>query len=135
MPQPIDFTGFYRCLYINFLPLNGIIEVPPTFYNAFYQHLGRKRDYALTGFLSALILQIDSSLARMLTFDTAGIELYVTENNSKILNALIRKLKTYYKDNPDVDPYKMAYGLMPSQAASHPDAKHMYINGHFCKQF
>lgn len=27
------------------------------FYYAFYQQLGRKRDYLLTGFLSALILQ------------------------------------------------------------------------------
>ncbi len=26
----------------------------------------------------------------------------------------------------------MAYGLMPSQAASSPDAKQMYINGYFC---
>ena len=75
---------------------------------------------------------IDASLAKMLTFDTSGIELYVTENNPKTLNALIKKLKAYYKDKPDVDPYKMAYGLMPSQAASCPDAKQMYINGHFC---
>ena len=170
--------------------------IPQSFHNAFYQHLGRKRDYPLTGFLSALILQkifsiptdsllilllnlcmelrafcgfskvpdaplftrfklgfadhielmfqqmvdytepicqqIDSSLAQILTFDTSAIELYVTENNPKTLNALIRKLKAYYKDNPDVDPYKMAYGLMPSQAASCPHAKHQYINGHFC---
>lgn len=160
--------------------------IPSVFYNAFYQHLGRKRDYPLTAFLSALILQkifsiptdsllilllhickelrdfcgfskvpdaplftrfklgfadhielmfqqmvdytepicqtVDASLASMLTFDTSGIELYVTENNPKTLNSLIRRLKTYYKDNPDVDPYKMAYGLMPSQAASCPDA-------------
>lgn len=75
---------------------------------------------------------IDSSLAQMLTFDTSGIELYVKENNPKTLNALIKKLKAYYKNNPDVDPYKMAYGLMPSQAASCADAKQMYINGHFC---
>ena len=75
---------------------------------------------------------IDASLAQMFTFDTSGIELYVTENNPKTLNALIKKLKAYYKDNPDVDPYKMAYGLMPSQAASCSDAKQMYINGHFC---
>ncbi len=75
---------------------------------------------------------IDASLAQMLTFDTSGIELYVTENNPKTLNALIKKLKAYYKDNPDVDPYKMAYGLMPSQAAACSDAKQMYINGHFC---
>lgn len=75
---------------------------------------------------------IDSTLAQMLTFDTSGIELYVSENNPKTLNALIKKLKAYYKNKPDVDPYSMAYGLMPSQAASCADAKQMYINGHFC---
>ncbi len=75
---------------------------------------------------------IDSTLADILTFDTSGIELYVTENNPKTLNSLIKKLKTYYKDNAQVDPYKMAYSLMSSQASSSPDAKHMYINGHFC---
>lgn len=75
---------------------------------------------------------IDASLAQMLTFDTSGIELYVTENNPKTLNALIKKLKSFYKDKPDVDPYKMAYALMPSQASASSDAKQMYINGHFC---
>jgi hypothetical protein len=75
---------------------------------------------------------IDSTLAGILTFDTSGIELYVTENNPKTLNSLIKKLKAYYKGRPDVDPYKMAYGIMPSQASSCPDAKQMYINGHFC---
>lgn len=183
-----------------FQPLEQHLDIslfiPQTFFNSFYHHLGRKRDFPLTGFLSALILQkifsiptdsllilllklckelrafcgfskvpdaplfsrfklgfasyielmfqqmvdytepicqhIDSSLAQVLTFDTSAIELYVTENNPKTLNALIRKLKTYYKDNPDVTPYKMAYGLMPSQAASCPDAKQQYINGHFC---
>ena len=170
--------------------------IPPAFSNAFYQTLGRKRDYPLSGFLSALILQkifsipsdsllilflglckelrdfcgfakvpdaplftrfkqdflpyielmfhdmvdftepicqaIDASLANILTFDTSGIELYVHENNPKTLNSLIRKLKAHYKNNPDVDPYKMAYGLMPSQAESCSDAKQQYINGHFC---
>lgn len=75
---------------------------------------------------------VDASLAQMLTFDTSGIELYVTENNPKLLNSLIRRLKTFYKNHPDVDPYQMAYALMPSQAASCPEAKQMYINGHFC---
>ena len=68
----------------------------------------------------------------MLTFDTSGIELYVSENNPKTLNSLISRLKSYYKGNPDIDPYKLAYGLMPSKAASCPDAKQQYINGHFC---
>jgi len=75
---------------------------------------------------------IDETLAQMLVFDTSGIELYVKENNPKTLNSLIRKLKSYYKDNLSIDPYKMAYGLMPSQAAKCPDAKQQYINGKFC---
>lgn len=188
-----DVPSFFQLLDQHF---DSSLFIPQTFYNAFYRHLGRKRDYPLTGFLSALILQkifsipsdtllilllhlckelrdfcgfskvpdaplfsrfklefadylelmfqqmvdyteplyqqIDSSLSQILTFDTSGIELYVTENNPKTLNALIRKRKAYYKNKPDVDPYKMAYGLMPSQAASSPDAKQMYINGHFC---
>ena len=170
--------------------------IPSVFYNAFYQSLGRKRIYPLTGFLSALILQkifsiptdsllilflslcrelrdlcgfskvpdaplftrfkqnflsyielmfqcmvdftepicqaVDCSLAQILTFDTSGIELYVSENDPKTLNSLISRLKTFYKDKPDVDPYRMACGLMPSQAASCPDAKQQYINRHFC---
>lgn len=55
-----------------------------------------------------------------------------SENNPKTLNSLIRRLKAHYKDNPNVDPYRMAFGLMPSHAASCPDAKQQYINGHFC---
>lgn len=52
--------------------------------------------------------QINSSLSKMLILGTSGIELYVTENNPKTLNALIKKLKTYYKDTSDVAPYQMA---------------------------
>lgn len=188
-----DVPSFFQLLEQHF---DISMFIPNTFYHAFYQTLGRKRTYPLTGFLSALILQkifpiptdtllilllnlckelrefcgfskvpdaplftrfklsfadhietmflqmieytepicqqIDATLAKILTFDTSGIELYVTENNPKTLNALIRKFKAYYRNKPDVDPYKLAYGLMPSQAASCPDAKQQYINGHFC---
>lgn len=86
----------------------------------------------MVDYTEPICLAIDRVLARTLTFDTSGIELYVTENNPKTLNSLIRRLKLYYKDKPEVDPYKMAYGLMPSCAASCPDAKQQYINGHFC---
>ena len=86
----------------------------------------------MVDFTEPICHKIDASLADILTFDTSSIELYVSENNPKTLNSLIRHLKAYYKDNPDVDPYRMAYGLMPSQAASCPDAKQLYINGHFC---
>ena len=86
----------------------------------------------MVDFIEPICQLIDSSLAQILTFDTSGIELFVSENNPKTLNSLIKKLKAFYKDKPDVDPYKMAYGLMPSVAASCTDAKQMYINGHFC---
>lgn len=75
---------------------------------------------------------IDSSLAQILAFDTSGIELYVTENDPKTLNTLIKTLRSYYKDNSNISPYKMVYSLMPSQTASCPDVKHLYIKGHFC---
>lgn len=87
---------------------------------------------SLVEFTEPICQSIDKSLADTLTFDTSGIELYVTENNPKTLNALIKKLKAYYKDKPEINPYNMAYGLMPPVAASCPDAKQQYINGHFC---
>ena len=81
---------------------------------------------------------IDSSLANVLTFDTSGIELYVTENNPKYANRIIRQLKTFKKANgldDSFDPYKAAYGSMPSHAAANPAIQQMYINGHFCYAF
>ena len=86
----------------------------------------------MVDFTEPICQLIDSSLASILTFDTSGIELFVSENNPKTLNSLIKSLKSFYKDRPDIDPYQMAYALMPSHAASCPDAKQMYINGHFC---
>lgn len=86
----------------------------------------------LVDFTEPICKAVESSLSDMLAFGTSGIELYVTKNNPKALNTLIRKLKAYYKDKPEVDPYKMAYGLMPSRSASSPDAKQQYINGHLC---
>ncbi|MBC3797994.1 hypothetical protein [Acetobacterium tundrae] len=56
----------------------------------------------------------------------------MTENNSKTLNALIKRLKSTYKNKSDVDPYKMAYHLMPSTTEASLTAKQMYINGHLC---
>ncbi|ATW27721.1 transposase [Candidatus Formimonas warabiya] len=75
---------------------------------------------------------LDAKLASTLVFDTSGIEPYVTENNPKFINALIKKLKRAYKDNPDIDVYKMAYGLMPSCASANHQVKQLYINGCFC---
>ena len=40
---------------------------------------------------------IDNNLASMLLFNTSGIEAYVTENNPKYANRIIRQLKSYTK--------------------------------------
>lgn len=87
--------------------------------------------HQMIDFTEPICQLIDSSLSQLLTFDTSGIELFVAENTPKTLNSLIKRLKAFYKHNTEVNPYKMAYGLMPSSAASSPNAKQMYINGHF----
>lgn len=76
--------------------------------------------------------EIDSKLASMIALDTSGIEAYVTENNPKFANSIIKKLKRAYKNNSDVDVYKMAYSRMPLSASANKDVKQLYINGYFC---
>ena len=78
---------------------------------------------------------IDSEKASMTIFDTSGIEAWVTENNPKYANKIIKQLKAYAKTknfSESYDPYKAAYGSMPTHAASNSDIKQLYINGHFC---
>ena len=82
--------------------------------------------------------QIDAKLASMTIFDTSGIEAFVTENNPKYANRIIKQLKTFKKVHGlDVsyDPYKAAYGAMPPHAGANPAVQQMYINGHFCYAF
>lgn len=79
--------------------------------------------------------KLDPSLASMTIFDTSGIEAWVTENNPKYANRIIRQLKAYarvHHFNVSFNPYKAAYGSMPSHAAANPSIQQMYINGHFC---
>ena len=81
---------------------------------------------------------IDSAKADMTIFDSSGIEAFVTENNPKYANRIIRQLKAYAKNmgfDENYDPYKAAYGSMPSHAASNPEIKQLFINGHFCYVF
>lgn len=71
----------------------------------------------------------------MLLFDTSGIEAWVTENNPKYANRIIKQLKAFKKAkglDDSYDPYKAAYGSMPSHASANPAIQQMYVNGHFC---
>ena len=81
---------------------------------------------------------IDSAKADMTIFDSSGIEAFVTENNPKYANRIIRQLKAYAKAmgfDKNYDPYKAAYGTMPSHASANPEIKQLFINGHFCYVF
>jgi len=78
---------------------------------------------------------IDADKADMTIFDSSGIEAWVRENNPKYADRIIRQLKAYAKAmnfDKSYDPYKAAYGSMPSSASVNPEIKQQYINGHFC---
>ena len=78
---------------------------------------------------------IDSAKAGMSIFDSTGIEAYVTENNPKYADSVIRRLKAYAKAqgfDGSYDPYRAAYASMPSCSSASKDIKQLYINGHFC---
>ena len=79
--------------------------------------------------------RINADKAAMVLFDTSGIEAWVTENNPKYANHIIRQLKAFKKAHnldDSYDPYKAAYASMPPHAAANPAVQQMYINGHFC---
>ena len=78
---------------------------------------------------------LDPALASMTIFDTSGTEAWVTENNPKYANRIIKQLKAFKKSHnldDSYDPYNAAYGSMPTHAASNQAIQQMYINGHFC---
>ena len=78
---------------------------------------------------------INSEKANMIIFDSSGIEAFVTENNPKYANRIIKQLKAYAKSkgfDESYDPYKAAYGSMPSHAGANAEIKQLYIDGHFC---
>jgi len=78
---------------------------------------------------------IDAEKADITIFDSSGIEAWVRENNPKFADRIIRQLKSYAKAmnfDKSFDPYKAAYGSMPSCASANPEVRQLYINGHFC---
>lgn len=76
--------------------------------------------------------EINKKKADYLIFDTTGIEPHLCENNPKFMTAKLKQAKSFAKSNPDYNPYKGVYALLPDAAAANPDARQQYINGHFC---
>ena len=89
---------------------------------------------SLVDLTEPILQEIDADKAAMTVFDTTGLEAYVTENNPKYANQKIRQLKAWAKAKglDSFDPYKAAYGSMPTHAAANDEIKQQYLNGHFC---
>ncbi len=77
--------------------------------------------------------KIGPELAACLNYDSTGVESCVKENNPKFFNSKLRQAKPMAKGNPEINPYKAVYGLLPETALSNPNVKQQYINGHFCR--
>ena len=90
---------------------------------------------SLVDLTEPILQEIDAEKASMSVFDTTGLEAYVTENNPKYANQKIRQLKAWAKTmgfDKSYDPYKAAYGSMPTHASADSEIKQQYLNGHFC---
>ena len=72
---------------------------------------------SLVDLTEPILQEIDADKAAMTVFDTTGLEAYVTENNPKYANQKIRQLKAWAKAKglDSFDPYKAAYGSMPTR--------------------
>jgi len=117
----------------------GFTKVPDAskitrFKQDFYTDLQTMFDH-LVDLTEPICQAIDTEKASMTIFDSSGIEAFVRENNPKFANQIVRQLKAYAKSmgfDKSYDPYKAAYGRMPSCASSNQEIKQLYINGHFC---
>ena len=76
--------------------------------------------------------KIDPKKSDYLIYDPTGIKAYVSENNPKFFKAKLTQAKAAAKKNPQYDPYKGVYALLPETSQTNPFVKQQYINGHFC---
>ena len=91
--------------------------------------------YSLVDVTEPICKEISEKKSQYLIYDTTGIEPKVKENNPKFLNTKLKEAKKLAKSNPDVDPYKLVYSLLPDEAAKAPMARQQYINGHYCYSY
>lgn len=97
----------------------------------FCEHL-EKMFESLVDLTEPICRKINEKKADYLIYDTTGIELPVSENNPKFFNTKLKEAKKLAKGQPNYDPYRGVYGLLPDESKANPDAHQQYINGHFC---
>jgi hypothetical protein len=65
--------------------------------------------YQLVDITEPLCRKIDPLKSDIFIYDTTGFEPYVTENNPKYINNIIRRLKNIYRNDKNVNIYAFAY--------------------------
>lgn len=139
------------------LKLDEFISI--SFRNHFYASTGRPRKYPLHAMLWALILQrifsipTDSLLIVFLQYskelknfcgfkkvpDASKITRFKQDfllDLQAMFHTLVDVTEPICQDiDKSYNPYKAAYGSMPSHATANPAIKQIYINGHFCYVF
>lgn len=73
---------------------------------------------------------IDSAKTDMTILYSSGIEAFITKNNPKYANRIIKQLIAN-SFNQSYDPYKAAYGSIPTHTSASSEIKQLYINRHF----
>ncbi len=120
----------------------GFTKVPDAskitrFKQDFWDDLQLVFDY-LVDVTEPICQALNSAKASMTIFDSSDIEAFVTENNPKYANRIIRQLKAYAKSmnfDENYNPYAAAYNSMPSHSSANPEIKQLFVNGHFCYVF
>ena len=79
--------------------------------------------YSLVDITEPICREINEKKSQYLIYYTTGIEPKVRENNPKFLNTKLRDAKKLAKSNPEIDPYKLVYSLLPSEAVKAPMAR------------
>jgi len=75
---------------------------------------------------------LDPKKSDYLLYDTTGVKANVAENNPKFIESKLNAAKKAAVKNPELNPYALVYSNLPDTAQANPDAKHQFINGHFC---
>lgn len=114
----------------------GFIKVPDPsqitrFKQNYCEHIKAMFEH-LVDVTEPICRRISEKKADYLIYDTTGIEPYVAENNPKFMNTKLQQAKKMVKSNPDFNPYRGVYGLLPESSGTNADAKQQYINGHYC---
>ena len=121
-PEIRDFCGFDK------VPSASDIT---RFRQHFAQYLGLMLE-RLVEITEPICRKLDPKKSDYLIYDPTGIKAYVAENNPKFLNGKLNQAKAIAKKNPEYDPYKGMYSLLPETSKANLFVKHQYINGHFC---